>query len=191
MPADPTGENAALAERISPFEGWAIDANLDTDRAGDGSFASSATDLCFRAWSAATAALRSAPAQDAAGEQHNCFECETPLHGPFCPACNPEMARPTPQPSASSTAGLPTRERARLIVEEVAGEFGYGAWDDDLEDRAVKRILSLLSPQEAETGGWRLVPVEPTEAMLDAAAEARRETPIFISTAAKLRAKGC
>lgn len=22
----------------------------------------------------------------------DCYECSTPLHGPYCPACNPEMA---------------------------------------------------------------------------------------------------
>ena len=52
-----------------------------------------------------------------------------------------------------------------------------GRTDDDLTDiiRAKGRELAELSARQAAPDGWRLVPVEPTEEMLDAAHEGDRE----------------
>lgn len=61
----------------------------------------------------------------------NCFECGHELHAPFCPACNPEMVKPTPP----------------VCVHE------WNGMDEPAKCAKCGEVLSLLSPTPQD--GWR------------------------------------
>lgn len=138
-PADPTGESAALAERLLE---WTEVGGL--------------ADGLYRDLRKAAAALRSVAAQGA-GES-------LPISG--SESIMGLSGLLLSQPSDSSTAG-------REVEQAIAWLTTTAAKEADLTKRlCLSRAAALLqrAPEPAD-GGWRLVPVKPTEAMVAAGGE--------------------
>jgi hypothetical protein len=105
-----------------------------------------------------------------------CFECDGELHGPFCPACNPEIkaaieAQEAKRWCLNYKGAIADLESALdVLVSRINGEKDLASAADWVRvnyPRLASKIAPRSSPADAwlVPDGWKLVPLEPTEVM--------------------------